>query len=68
MVASLGYLLPVVAMNFKNEVQMFRSEDLHQWNYKNRSDSRLYTGSDVMDIHVLIIRVEILKFESTRMG
>ena len=24
------------------EVQMFQSEDLHQWNYKNRSDSRLY--------------------------
>ena len=24
---------------------MFRSEDLHQWNYKNHSDSRLYTGS-----------------------
>ena len=26
---------------------MFRSEDLHQWNYKNHCDSRLYTGSEV---------------------
>ena len=32
-------------MNFNYKVQMFRSEDLHQWNYKNCSDSRLYTGS-----------------------
>ena len=29
------------------------------------SDARLYMGSDVMNIHVLIIRVEILEFWST---
>ena len=52
-------------MNFKYDVQMFRSEDLHQWNYKNHSDSRLYTGSDVMVtyMYLLIIRGENLKLK-----
>ena len=53
-------------MSFKYEVQMFRSEDLHQWNYNNlvtQDFIRVVSNGNIMNIHVLIIRVE---FWSTR--